>query len=293
MVLASIITYNSDINKLDKTISSIAGQVSELLIVDNNSNNISDIDQLIAKYDQKKICKIHIKKNKTNQGIAAALNQVLNYAAEKSYVWVLTLDQDSECIADMVDQMLFYHQHGQDNEKTIIISPSYTDINITTKIEKRDTGNGARSVLTTITSGSLTNVNFALEIGGFMDKLFIDHVDHEFCLRAKKMGFSIIELADLELKHEIGHATQHRFLHKIVSTSNHSALRRYYLFRNSIWLFRKYFRDFPRWTLIAMRWNMVIFLRILLYEDDKLIKLNYIFKGVMDGFMNKLGPFRH
>lgn len=43
-----------------------------------------------------------------NQGIAFALNQILNWAKSQRYSWVLTMDQDSICSVNMIDEYLKY-----------------------------------------------------------------------------------------------------------------------------------------------------------------------------------------
>lgn len=291
-IMASIVTYNPDISKLEKTIHSVIDQVEEIFIVDNHSENILQIEDLKEKYEETGFARINIKTNEANNGIAKALNQALSYANENSYIWVLTLDQDSECLPGMVEKMLDYYINNSDKEKIIIISPRYIDKNFDLSIENRIELKSSVSVLTTITSGSLTNVILAHEIGGFKEELFIDHVDNEFCLRAKNAGLSIIQLNDLVLFHEIGYATKHKFLCKTITTSNHSHVRRYYVIRNSIYMLKKYFVKFPVWVLKSIIWDIVILIRIILYESNKIIKIKYIFKGIKDGIVNKMGPLR-
>ena len=96
-IMACIITYNPDINRLIDNLSSINKQVDCTLIVDNNSVNISEIEEIALKFKNSVI----LRENK-NIGIAGALYDAMNYAIEKDYDWALSLDQDSVCSTELI-----------------------------------------------------------------------------------------------------------------------------------------------------------------------------------------------
>ena len=52
-----------------------------------------------------------------------------------------------------------------------------------------------------MTSGSFLNLKVYKEAGPFVDKLFIDYVDFEYCLRLKKKGFKIYKLNNTYMQH--------------------------------------------------------------------------------------------
>ncbi|HFD1829665.1 TPA: glycosyltransferase, partial [Enterococcus faecium] len=83
-IMACIITYNPDIDRLIDNLNSIEEQVECILIVDNNSVNISKIEEISSKFKNSTI----LKENE-NTGIAGALHDAMNYAIEKEYDWVL------------------------------------------------------------------------------------------------------------------------------------------------------------------------------------------------------------
>ena len=88
-ILAAIVTYNPDLERLQKNINAIEPQVEHLIIVDNGSKNINLISRIKGE------CKIKIDliENKENIGIASALNQALDYAYKNNFDWILTLDK--------------------------------------------------------------------------------------------------------------------------------------------------------------------------------------------------------
>lgn len=281
-VIASIITFNCDIQKLEENIVSIIDQVAEVLIIDNGSQNIIYLNNLINKFMTENQFKITIIYNSTNLGVATALNQALTYASNKTYKWLFTLDQDSTCKSNIINEMLYFYESIAQKEKIIIIAPYFFDLNRKVK-EKL---NNSIEVIITITSGSMTNIILANKIGGYLDKLFIDHVDHEFCLRARKNSLKVIKFAKIGLNHEIGKATIHRLLFFKLSTSNHSSIRSYYFSRNSVYLIKNYFWQNPAWIIGLILRNFVRIVKIVFLEKNRKEKLYKISKGYYDGFIN-------
>lgn len=292
-VVAGIVLYNPVLQKLEKNILSIQRQVDQLILIDNHSSNIGGIIELIEKLQTEFAISIKLIMNSYNKGIAEALNQIMHFSYENKYKWFLTLDQDTECPDKLVEKMLDYYYVCDFRDKVVVICPEFIDINnirkstyMSDREMEPDTG---RSELTTITSGSLNRVDISYEIGGFETKLFIDHVDHEFCLKLNKLGFKIMKLNAIVIKHEIGNITRHKLLWTTVATSNHSYIRRYYYYRNSIFLLKKYFSFFPLWTSKIILHDLLNLFKITFYESDKRKKLKYAFKGLYDGITNNYG----
>jgi rhamnosyltransferase len=98
MILAGITLFNPDIPVLKKNIASVQNQVDKLIIIDNGSKDVEGWEQSILQ----EFPEIHIIKNEENAGIARALNQIFAYAKQEGYDWVLILDQDSCCPADLI-----------------------------------------------------------------------------------------------------------------------------------------------------------------------------------------------
>ena len=76
--------------RLRDNINAIYSQVDKLIIVDNKSENLNDIEYFVEKYEN-----IILIKNNDNLGIAKALNQIMEVGLCERADWVLTLDQDS------------------------------------------------------------------------------------------------------------------------------------------------------------------------------------------------------
>ena len=72
-IFAGIVLFNPEINRLKENITHILGQVNQLILVDNGSNNKEEIRSEIQNFDTDKIIYIDLHKN---IGIAAALNVI-------------------------------------------------------------------------------------------------------------------------------------------------------------------------------------------------------------------------
>jgi rhamnosyltransferase len=81
----------------------------------------------------------------------------------------------------------------------------------------------------------------------------------------------------------------HSFLGRSFIVTNHSPLRRYYITRNRIIVWRLYWRHELAWVIR----DLVTFLKetckIILYEQSKVAKTSAIVAGVKDGWMNRTG----
>ena len=251
-VSAVIITYNVE-NDFKNRINKLKGKVNEIIVVDNGSKaeTISMLKEL-----EKEITIIYLEKNK---GIAYALNKGIKYSIEKGYDWILTLDHDSIVTDDMIKNMLkCYEGFDQElKEKVAMLVPvhveekEYENNNI---INNEEVASKLYTeVLTEITSGALTKSSIYKNVGLYDEKLFIDLVDHDYCLALNKKGFKVIQVNSAVLIHNLGDSIKKSILGLKMIPTNHSPLRRYYMSRNRHYIWDKYKQDFPGWVLTDKR----------------------------------------
>lgn len=291
-VAAVIITYNVE-NNFRNRINKLKGKVHEIIVVDNGSK-IETINML--KELEKDITIIYLEKNK---GIAYALNKGINYSIEKGYNWILTLDHDSIVTDDMIENMLkCYGNFDKElREKVAMLVPThveekeYENSNIISNEEKFS--KPYIEVLTEITSGALTKADIYKNIGLYDEKLFIDLVDHDYCLSLNRKGFKVIQVSSAVLIHNLGESVKKNVLGLKMTPTNHSPLRRYYMSRNRHYIWEKYKDDFPKWILTDKRRFITENLKIILFEDKKIEKFKYIKKGIKDYKNNIFGEFKN
>lgn len=276
LTAAGIVLYNPDINRMNENINAIINQVDYVILVDNSSENKSDIEAAIQ-HSFHNTDKVIIKFSQKNNGIAWALNEIFKVAEAQGVKWVLTLDQDSVCPPEMIEKYIKYSA-STDKSKIGILCPTIVDKNagiIEGDVYKTET------VKRCITSGSFTSLTAWKQIHGFDEKMFIDGVDFDFCDRLRMNGYKIIRIGSVCLTHELGKITTHRFLFKTVKVQNHSALRKYYIVRNRFYLSRKEKKPF---AVIKSFFFVIKFsATIVLYEKNRRKKLKAVFKGICDG----------
>lgn len=259
----------------------IARQVGRIVVVDNCSNG----NELALLYSQCRQQNMMLLQNERNLGIAAALNQGSGLAADHGYEWVLALDQDTVVAEDMVETLSAVYEEYPEKEKLAIIGSNYRDSNsgrllFSAELENRCSW---EEVKTAITSGSLVSLAAYSVLGRFRDEFFMDFVDMEYCLRARSRGFKIILARKPVMEHSIGATTMHKLRWKTTGTSNHAAIRRYYMTRNHLVLVREYLQREPMWALSTLYSRLKSTILMCLFEENRPRKLGYTAMGVIDG----------
>lgn len=279
-VCAVIVSYNID-EKIIEVISSIKEQVSFVYIIDNASNKKTK-DILVGLSDDK----VEIIFNEYNLGIAKALNQGVKLAQQNNFEWILTLDHDSICPENMVDEMFYSAMKYPEFFRTALLAPRVLDINMNRFISKQKNLNlDYTEINDCIQSGSLFRVSIFDEIGYFNEDLFIYHVDFEFCQRIKSNRMKIIQCNNVILAHEEGQKVAHKCAGMIVYYNNYSPIATYYITRNTIFMCKKY-------NFIYSKRLIKDLVFIILYDSDKLNMLKYWLRGLFDGITNNLGKIK-
>lgn len=275
-----IVLYNPEKDVLIN-IQSYINEIDKLYVVDNSENKNFEFIEKIQDINK---C-IYIDNN-GNQGIAHALNVGAKLAIENGADWLLTMDQDSKASPTMLSTMIECMQN-KETSKIGIISPYHA--NKFYPISKQT--QPCSEILVTMTSGNLLNLNVFTTIGPFMEKLFIDHVDTEYCLRLQKYGFLILQANQAILHHNVGDLKLHKLLFKTFFSTNHTPIRKYYVYRNGSILLDLYEKDLPEYLKkLRARYFIDAFI-VLFYEKQKFTKLKMMFRGYMDYKRNIFGKY--
>lgn len=275
-IIAGIVTYNPNIDRLKENVESICPQVEKVIIFDNGSKNQEEIIKIYKD-------EVILITSPKNVGIAAALNRLMEKSRELGSTWMLSLDQDSVCPSLFCADMSKYFE----KESNLgIVAPVILDRNVGIVGHKPD--KEYISVRTCITSGAFTKIQVWEKIGGYDESMFIDSVDFEFCYRVRKAGYKVIQIRDVQLLHEIGNSEKRFFLFWKVDVKHHSAFRKYYIARNNVYypLKHRLWLHFFRGNLR----NIFLIISVLLFEDDKKNKISRIRSGWIDGLsLNRNG----
>ena len=279
-VAAVVILYNPDLDVLNN-ISSYINQVDKLFVVDNSDTiNSTLIEKIKNLKTVEYIC------NKSNLGIAAALNIGANNAIQEGFEYLLTMDQDSEAPPNLVLNLV---KCFSKELNIAIVSPLLQSSKAKNIVNIR--GKSCEQVFTAWTSGNLVKLSTYKLVGGYKEDFFIDYVDHEFCMRINKLGYKIYVCNNTILKHNLGEIEEKVFFHRKVYTTNHSALRHYYRTRNRFYVKNKYRNIFPDFFKQDDKDFWRSYIKIILFEKDKLKKFYMIILGYLDFKKSKFGKF--
>ncbi len=266
-IAAAVVLYNPTAEAVDNILR-YRDSVRAVYAVDNSEKRSQELESRLSA-----IGNIEYIPNEGNLGIGRALNIAVDRALKARYDYLLTMDQDSKASPGMVSALLACLEQ-YDRRKVGIVAPIHSMVNSVLP----EPGNCAK-VLTAMTSGNLVNLQIAKTVGPFMEELFIDYVDHEYCLRLQRNGYLVIESTSAVLEHSVGNISTHRLLTRTVGTTNHPPFRRYYMTRNRFHVMNKYRKDYPVYYRVQLRSFFVELLTLVLFEKQKWEKLKAILRG--------------
>lgn len=264
-IAAVVVLYNPDDGVVDN-ISTYINQVDKLFVVDNSENINRDIIKRISASYIKYI------ENNTNLGIATALNIGAQNAISENYDYLLTMDQDSKASERMVEVLLNIAATSKDIG--IVVGEHVNPDDQPKKLVEF-----TEEILSTVTSGNLLSLSAYQKVGGFLEELFIDHVDHEYCLRMNMNGYKIIKTTKTFLYHKVGDTQIKKLFFLTFCPSYHPPIRLYYRTRNRFFVDKIYQRKFPAYVRKDLKHFLREIAEIVLYEQEVMIKIKMIWKG--------------
>ena len=288
-ICAVVVTFFPQPDTADNLLA-LAPQVGRLLIVDNGSS-AETFQPLEPVARELGATVLRLGKN---VGIAKALNIGLQHARDQGCLWLATFDQDSRAYPGMLAAMARALADYPESPRVGLIAPVHVDrrAGVVMSDRYREASGATWHVIrTTMTSGNLVSVAAADQVGGFDESLFIDYVDNEFCLRLRQRGFRILEASLAQLGHALGNLEIRDLGFVRTGITHQSALRRYYMTRNRLLVWRQYWRLEPAWVLRDMRRFLSESAGIVLFEKDARAKVQMMWRGIRDASRNVRGAF--
>ena len=277
-------------------------QIDKLILVDNGSPPAWR-EQMRRLVQEKYNDSVEFILNPANLGIAAALNQGFARLMEQGHGLTFVFDQDSLPGAGMVAEMLDIYEDRSKRGRVAIVAPNV-------EIPAARTGSSflipwgrflfrrarctdervLENVSIVIASGALYDLEAYRQIGRFREDFFIDYVDTEYCLRARRRGYEVVVACKASLYHQLGSQREGHFGLLTMHPTFHSALRWYFISRNRVPMLLQYGVRFPHWFFYELVVNTYGLVRLVLFEDHKVAKVRAIILGTWDGLANRLGP---
>lgn len=299
-VCAVIITFFPDLSNLRALVESLSQQVDSVVIVDNGSSDSMDLFAGTLGISNKPA----VISLGENLGIGYAQNVGIEFAKTAGAAYVVLFDQDSCPENNMVIKLLSAATELESSGIPLAaVAPSYRDsdggkLSSFVRIgyfgfSRIDCASDDRVVEADflISSGSLIPLSTIATVGGVDASLFIDHVDTEWCLRAKSMGFKLFGVHDAVMRHSLGDRRTRFWFLRWRTVPYHSPFRYYYMFRNSILLQRR--------SYMPLRWRMADAARCLralvffgIFSSDRVACVKMMLRGTRDGIVGVTGKMK-
>jgi rhamnosyltransferase len=296
-VIAMVVTYYPDIPELKKQLVSLYSQCNAVIIVSNTPTQdqsvLGSLDQWIN------ISEIQLGKN---YGIAYAQNIGILAARDAGADFVLIMDQDSIPEDQMVSKLLAAIQ-ANTHSNIIAAGPSYIDprtdvrsyfiVNRFGLPFRHRLGNKVNDLSTLeaaflISSGTLISIPKLFKMGGMRSNYFIDHVDTEWCIRARSKGYTLLGVQSASMEHALGDKVKRVWIFYLRSVAHHSPLRDYYVFRNTILMLQDVNIQFLWKCSIAFR--LIPFaVYFIVFTPNRLVRLQAMLLGLKHGFVRMGG----
>jgi len=271
-----VILYHPD-KEVVRNISSLS-MLDKVYVIDNTEGKINENGEAIRRFSN-----VHFYHDFDNQGIGKRLNQVCNLAIGDGFIFLLTMDQDSHFEPEVLSK---YFSCIKDNisDKAIAMF----GVSIIKEFENPDFCSSSL-VDFLITSGSIINLSLYQELGKFDERLFIDYVDTEYCLRIKEKKYKCLKFHNILLDHKLGNSIERRsyknfkFSPRII----HAPSRIFFMVRNYFYLKKKYKSKFPAELRQLGNDLKVRIKNNFLYGDSRIAVLSNVIKGFVAYLRNR------
>ncbi len=289
-VCAIVVTFHPGSEVWDN-LAAIRRQVDRVIVVDNTADPVCTARLQALSPDGG----YELILNPENRGIAAALNAGAARAIAKGYEWLATFDQDSRVPEGFIATLFAQLAEFPERDRVAIVSPLYVDIHLGTVSSPsgplRAPSNDAVPVSVTASSGNLVRARAFEALGGLREDFFIDCVDFEFCLRARRAGWLVLEARKARLEHAQGRAERRRFLWRHPVVNDYPAERRYYQARNRLILIARYGTFDPRWISRDAFGYLCDTVKMVLFASGRLKKVGAMLLGATHAVTGRRGRY--
>ena len=288
-MIAVVPTYHPDASVVQRLLA-LADQVDQVVVVDDGSGPSADehLERVAAEG-------IVVERLERNSGIAAALNTGVRRALADGADFVVNVDQDTDLPPGYVAtaRSLF----AKSNPVTRLGIVCVDAVNGAPALPTWVSPEGFGLVPEAIQTGFVISRDCLETVGLFDERLVIDCVDTEYCLRVRDSGFRIAVAKGTDIRHSIGRRAELRpfgvpLRHAsggIATYQYHSPFRRYYIARNNIDLMLRNVRKRPRWVLTVLKREMGGMVISMVSGPQRIAQVFAITTGTLHGLARRRG----
>ena len=127
-------------------------------------------------------------------------------------------------------------------------------------------------------------------VGGMNEGYFIDHVDTEWCLRARMAGWQIFGVCAARLTHALGDRIIRIWFGRWREVSVHSPLRDYYILRNTVLMLRQVPMTWSwRFAQLGRIVQFLVFFGLAVPPRGR--RFGMMMKGIWHGVVGRMGAY--
>lgn len=280
-IAAVVILYHPTDSSL-ANIKSYCDEVDKVYVFDNTRNGS------LIKNDLQNLPNVDYRCMGKNLGLPKVLNEASHVAIKEGYDWLLTMDQDSTFLEASLKKYKDCFDHFENKETVAMFGTSNERAVTSSTVECAFEEN-----VCLMTSGTLLNLRLFNKIGNFDEALFIDCVDHDYCIRSILAGYRTIRFSNVFLLHELGHSVYAASIKSLFLIKKnkevHSPIRLYYMVRNMLYLTKK-FEESKVPAVTQLKKDVFSRVKIaLLYSRKTIAILKYVKMAYKDFEAGKMG----
>lgn len=299
-VCAIVVTYNPAIEIFFELITSLVNQCN-IVVVDNCSTGecVNDIYELSSRFD------FTLLSQPENTGIAKAQNIGIDYINTHmpDTEYLVFFDQDSIPDNNLIN--ILHHEYLKlESSNIAMIGPTLYDPRSNTysgfhilknfkysHVHPDVMPHDTIECLSVNSSGSFCSLNIFKIVGKYNEGLFIDHVETEWCFRARNLGYKFFGTKLTKITHYMGDdIIEFPVLFKKITLPYRSNLRHYYLFRNSFFLLKKNYVPMI-WKIYCVFKLLFTFVLFGFFSKESSRQRRSMILGIKDGFKGISGKF--
>ncbi len=297
---AAIVVVYKDIRRVATTLSLLRADLGCVVLVDNAEQRHTGLDALAAELQ------VHYLHRGNIGGLAGAYNLALRWLERQTPApeRVVFLDEDSDVAALAGFLADASTVAALADPATAAVSPAYRDR--ATELRGRYLRlsrfsfdfyprefSEVRDVAFLINSMSVWRAAALRRVGDFNEALAVDHVDTEYCLRARHAGLKLRVNGAHEFAHSIGQRIRYRFLGMELQAGGHPPARRYLIGRNTVWLARRWLWREPAFAALCATRLAYEAAGITIAEPQPGRKLWALLRGAARGVVSGMKSVRH
>lgn len=300
-VHAVVVTFHPSRDQVQDLLHRLLPDVAHIWVVDNTPGSAGA--NFLPKAER-----VHVSllPQQANQGLATGLNIGIRSALSAGATHVLMSDQDSLPKTGMVGRLVEVMEALQrEHVQVAAVGPQFVDVATDARHPFQVAMPGrcfyrlahpggddvAIETLTLITSGTLAKSEALLDVGLMRDDFFIDHVDIEWCHRARGRGWRLFGTARAQMRQRLGESTFRAWRLGWRQENAYQPVRIYYRVRNFLALCKT--RDIPVcWKMRNGLYWVWFVASHGIFGHARMASLRMAMAGLRDGLAGRMGAIR-